>query len=906
MVGFAGRISLEGDADSARQLLPTAMKLADTLRAWKTTQGIGAVTKAYDLGDGSYCVIADLQNMRAMQIVAAPPMRRVDPELHEYKRPDLDTVGIMDPLSGVVLSPIIEDVTVTRRDNEGNDVELPARAIRNFRPAEYTQSRYDSLTARRRLAVKEDPMYMTQSSFEVTYSIHKAVKPSCFTGAMKKLAQLVLGMGRRAETMWEKKWMEQNRKNPLPKQQVDPETDLPFEVRSPFGLYYTDEVLGESTEDPYAVEFKFDYRFAKTHGITFDTENTPWLVEISTRGVHAMPLYLDPVSLTTQGRRRYLEACPELEEFFDEFGGMPIGYAFPTGEDFAKLKNAGEIVQLLSSEEMQEFYQNSAFGSSIGWSFNSRGSQAHNTCMGFKDNMVTGSHYRVTLRIQPEELPEFSEHKTRLATLLRLTDDWALRKVRRMEDHEARQLADMAERNPNRAAQEFEDFVVEPLVTGQAQLLLVKTGFLFSPGRTAFGPLKFPEPLIEGLISVDMRPFGPVPNPPKQCDTPVFVCHIDDQVEVLYFFRDVRDRNTPPPESTRQECQFQGRWTTTTYGGDPYLAGNLYSTRWDWRQEITPTDTVIEYEGRKAGVNGFAGAAAFFSPCIYVSSSTTFMIRFKSTNNSNRGLRIAAAIPFHDRDCYYMAKHESISAVTKSEGMFYESTPGPMRRLYLLYNWVWHWAWFGCGSERNIDAGRVTCKAKKFGEWIDPSCVDDPIPGNFEYWVCPEFYNRETGWSVYAPLWGNANGNADIVGGWTPGGSVFVNIGGILGTAGWSTTTYPSQWSQTTQEAAPVHKGEVWMISNSGFGPIRTFQKEVTGKIDDRNADYYDLGMTDWWWRPSPDDAGNMPWTAVVPNCLGSNIINYAEQIDGSKLLHQGAPESMRTGLFSCYVGVVR
>ena len=42
--------------------------------------------------------------------------------------------------------------------------------------------------------------------------------------------------------------------------------------------------------------------------------------------------------------------------FFDEFGGFPLGVGFPYGDAFDKLKRAGEIVELISEDGMREFY----------------------------------------------------------------------------------------------------------------------------------------------------------------------------------------------------------------------------------------------------------------------------------------------------------------------------------------------------------------------------------------------------------------------------------------------------------------------------------------------------------------------------------------------------------------------
>lgn len=937
MTGFAGRIILEGDTDGARQHLPSVMRFANTLHAWKTTQGMSSVTKAIDLGDGSYAVVADLEHMRAMQVVV-PSSSNYEISTTHY-RLDYDEVGIMDALGGLVKNAVmLPSEVITRTNAEGDEIEIPVDAVREFQPAQYMSGRYDDITARRRLGVREDAMYKNPlANPEIVFSIHQNVKPGCFTGAMRRVAQLVMGMGRRADTMWEKKWARDNDKVALDRKLIDKDTETFKDVVSPFGIYDVPEMFTDpSDQDMVEVKFKFDHRFAKTHGISFDEENKPWLIQISVAGVHAMPLYLDPISLTIEGRERYLEACPELEPIFEEFGGMPIGTAFPTGALFKKWKDAGEIVELLDAEGMEPFYSKSAFSSVIGWSFNNRGTQAHNCCVGENGNLQTGNHYKVTIKLQKEELPEFEGARATLASILGLTELYQLKKVRRMSEDQVEGLLStlgvgfsgesftsagwgdgfwyteydgIEDRIPS-VKQQFEELVVDPTLRGQVALSLVKSDNMLGAAGWAF---KVPEPIFGGLISYDFRPSGPVPDPPKRFDAPIFVCHIDDEIEVLYITADYRDRERKPDENTRAECQFTGKWTHTTYGGTPYMAGNLYSTRWDWRKEITPDDTVTEYDGKKVSVQGHAHCD-FFWICVWVGSTTWFTIKSKSVTKSGKGLRIAAAIPFYDRDCYYMAKHEYVTAETKTEGQHNEGTRGPRTEIWKLYNWVWHWANFdGLCSAGNIDAGKLTCRAKLYGRWEDPSCVDDPIPGKFEYWVCPfdwSMWHGETRpLEVYSPLWsGSYITQPDPV---DESNRPPSSGGSIIGNATWFSAPIPSPWGQTTQTAAPIHKAEVWMVSNSGFGPLRAYFKEVSGKkADDSNHSYDDLGMDDWWWRRSPDDFGNTPWMGVLANYLGSNLLNYPEQINGFTIKHKGGPQNLRVSpsasLANTYVGVVK
>lgn len=887
MTGFAGRIFLEGDADEAKSLLGDAIKLADTLRAWKTTQRINNVTKAFNLRDGSYCVVVDLQNMRALQVVTPtnPVARLVVTEVQDYRR---DEVGVMDVMCGVVTGYGLTTATIQQTNANGDTIDVETDVITGFTPTQKTSTRYSSIDARRRLAVEEDQMYRPLNTPpEIKYSVHAHVKPSCFSGAMRKVAQLLLGVGRPIRPMWEQKWRAQNNKAPLKAKLVSPTTQQQKRVTSPFGLYYATPAL--AGRDRYEMPFKFDYRFAKTHGISFDLDNKPWLIEISTRGVLAMPLYLDPVSTTTEGRARYLQTSPELEEFFDEFGGLPLGITFPSSQTYQKWKKAGEIVELLSAAEMSAFYSNSAFGTDVGWSFNSLGTEAHNCCAGYLNGLSTGNHYKVKIRIEREVFPASSPSKTTLLGYVAPKELYEVNKIRRMSESQAADLVRTYERDATAGRTAFDNLTVTPTLTGQAELSLVRSGILYHPARPRGQPqIKFPDSLMGGLVSFDFGPYI-VGARADRCDAPMFVCHIDDVPEVVNYFADFRPRTSPPGENTREECQFTGTWTATTYGGEPYIAGHFYSSRWDWRLEITPDDTVTTYTGRKSGVQGYVFAYDFFSICLGVGSTTYFTIKYQTVGKQGKGRRISVAVPFNTRDCYYMAQHSYITSSYTYKGQFNEGTPGPQSQLWKLYNFVFHWVG-RCGGVSNINAGSIRCIAKKFGEWEGPSCVADKIPLEIEYSVCPANWDGRPvngPLTVYAPYWDNA----------------------ILGSANFPPGfTIPSPWSETVQTNVGTQEYEIKMISDTGMGEIIAEKEKIVGKdpVTGDPVDFWSLPMSNWWWSFSPDpDTGAMPWMGVTHSCLGNTIINYHTDIDGMMTKSQGQPSNMHAGTSSCYVGVI-
>lgn len=864
MAGYGGRISYEGDLGEASALVNVAIKHANKLQAWKTTQGLSNAVKAFDLGNGHYAVVAELEHMRAIHIVS-PKSDSISTYFPEWSRKDEDFAGVVDVISGYVKNATIadEEVPITKPDGSTENVSLPH--LKSFVCTSKTSERFTDSFRRRRLAVEEDPMFAPlENPNMLIFSEHAHVKPTCYSGAMRKVVQLLLGVGKVLRPTYEERWMKEHKKGFLTREQEKEGGDIPKDVYSAFQLY--DPAVKEPTE----VKLKFDYRFPKTHGIAFNPKNEAWVIEIGQRGVHAMRLYLDPVSTTKAGRKRYLEVSPELEDFFDEFGGMPIGYAIPTGKEFDRLKRAGEIVQLISEGDMHEFYQNSMYSSQHGWCFNSKGTEAHNTCYGYNDQGIgVGYHYAIGIKLAEEEFGEVTEAKAALMGLF--TEEWQIRKIKRMQPSDAVTILQVIEwyNDFDRAARMFDDMVITPFV-GEANLKKMKEGPLWHPAKPKGQPqIKFPEPLIGGLISHDFGRLQGYPVPSGvRCNTPMFVSFCDDTLEVVFYFYDPKKAKNPESYNTREECQIAGSWTSGTYAGDSYVSGNFYSTRWDWRETITPEETKTKYTIEKVGSYNYASADYFFSTCITVTSHTVFHVTYESRSARGRYLGVAVAFPQNDRTAVYMVKMWGASGVSESEGGSNETYISPQVHRYGIYNFVFHWHG-GCGGE---------CIAKKIGEYETASCLSGPPPDVMYYAVCPRGgYAWQNQQITVVASWGN----------------------GIIGSAAWPDLKAPSSWSKTKRVEAPEVECELHMINDSGHGDVIVKKQKVV------DGDGYDLNLSGWWWKFSPDpESGATPSLFSVNSCLGSNVMNYMDDLDGD-LKHKGGPDDMFAGFNQCYTGVI-
>lgn len=149
------------------------------------------------------------------------------------------------------------------------------------------------------------------------------------------------------------------------------------------------------------IEVKYDFRWEKCHGITTGPDGTRWLVEISADGVRAMKFGLDSGSIKSK--------TDAIKQSVIMFGGVPNGKTFPTGEKLAEAVNRGEVRTLRAASRMTDFYGKRDYATTMGWSFNDDGTEAHNTCwqavtpgsevpdLDADGTIFTSYHYRIKI-----------------------------------------------------------------------------------------------------------------------------------------------------------------------------------------------------------------------------------------------------------------------------------------------------------------------------------------------------------------------------------------------------------------------------------------------------------------------------------------------------------------------------
>lgn len=179
----------------------------------------------------------------------------------------------------------------------------------------------------------------------VSGSQYKEICPSMYSGTMTKLVQCILGLGKNKKT-------------------------------------------------PDGVQLRYDYRWAKCHGVLTDAEDLKWLIQISADGIYAMRVPVYPGSASAISSRQ-----KAVREAVALFGGVPSGEAFPAGTALTAAIAAGTVKELASATDVAAVFAKSSYSTAMGWSFNNAGTEAHNTCYSESAGVYTSYHYKLDISL---------------------------------------------------------------------------------------------------------------------------------------------------------------------------------------------------------------------------------------------------------------------------------------------------------------------------------------------------------------------------------------------------------------------------------------------------------------------------------------------------------------------------
>lgn len=870
------RVVYSGDKERAQAFLPKGLQLLRNAQERQRLGGLNVLRDYQVLDDDSYCYVILGGGMAAVHIVAgyAPSVGEVEVERNV----------IPDFVSGVIRNGYIESASRWEGDSR--------RVLSQFHPTLRCAETY-SLWGKKvqvpsygyqefeRLAVEplqgfpelRNPATSGQAA-ERVYSQYTLLRPTMYSGAMRGLVQALMGFGRQRRLPPAKDGQSRGREISLYEKirsgpaQTDVDGGTPPSSRST--STYLTEVANEG------LQVRYDWKFYRTHGLTRAADGRWWLVEISgSAGVIAMPLPLHDATLSSTFRE-LLEQRGDVDalHLIEQFGGFPTGEPFPKAGSLESWIRAGRVVRLAARADLAEFYRHSPYSSDMGWAFNLRGDEAHNTAWRFgDDDLQRGVHYAISLQIGAVRPVKETADSPLLKRLERMRDaglfpdriDAAIWKAARMS---AKQRA-LAIGTDEAVFRYVDALALEPIAVGSARVSRVSEGFLwFSPAAKQDNGniIRFPETVLGHLVSHSMQPASRLAEQPALCHTTMHVFFAGNDLKWVKFYW-VRESSAPAQNTSDfEDCMYVGQWRAHDEVGTRRIPLMFYTNDFDHREELPAGTVDTHIESKDLGYSS-VDVIDFGPPYANEGSVTRtkrFLRRTEVRRVSSPDLGSGVAVPFGDRESYYYAWRRGHAGTEREVQHEYRYLLDP----HHYEHWRNRAPWSG-------------------GEWSSgvgwpPSEGEEP---GTSYWIRleqhPTGYGPVTQRTVCTPgvrhahynwlagtAWHDGNsyspydcGDAADEGPWLSGGEHATSLA--------YSVPEPPLPVPVRELSPPGGEYEVWWISSSTLGQIRTHREEGLG-----------FGL---WATPSPTvDTNLTQYIEATYNCLGeATSARYGLNLNG-------------------------
>jgi len=523
---------------------------------------------------------------------------------------------------------------------------------------------------------------------EVFTQYHR-LKSTWYSGAMAEVVQIVSGFGRQD---FEK----------LPDTLVERvQMILPEKVRQKIESEMGEKTLlpGYSGMPDVDGSIQYSFMFNNTHLVSFDIQGSPWLIQVLASGVWAMPLPMIPAT-TTIAFREYIQDVgdSEIEKILTRFGGIPSGENFPQGADFYRWVRAGVIIRVCDTGD---YYARSPYTSACGWSSNLNGTNLINTCYDYVDDRCYGYTYQIALALESakdkgwlkskntesltvEQSRRLSQYLGALFVELDQHEDMKhsiFYKIRRIDPVE---ILARAANDGAKDVEYWDSYECTPIASHTGRCSITNEGPLYGGLK-----LKLPEPIFEGCISMDFSPRRGGQNSDR-VDTIAFAYYIGDDLKVIKSFRDAR-KSYKTVQGNFDEIMVVGSWEQIEYQGLTGLAGELYSTDFDHRQEIAPTEITTKIEGRDLGYGQpLANFSFYFWTDGRLTRTRYYSHHTQTQHVSGRSINEAFLIPFFSRNSAIYVERESIPGTRNEIKMERLSVRDPNSYEFWTYDASWH------------------------------------------------------------------------------------------------------------------------------------------------------------------------------------------------------------------------
>lgn len=306
--------------------MAAAELLARRLTNLKTVSGVDSLKMARTLPSGAIAIAVDMGGV--LRVIIQKPV--------EPPREAPGTDGLAKSFIPMMFSGAIDNGAV--RPRSGVSIKLSEQCRKRLGGYGKDKQQVAKVVRLQRFEIEHHQMVselMPQQPGSMVVTQYSNQRPTWYSGGMAQVVQIVGGYGRQVFKELPDDKVERAR-IALPEKLLKRIEHEIGNLRLP----------GYTGLPPGDGKFRFDYKFNQTHGVGFDREHKPWLLQVNSRGVYAMPMPMVPATTTT-AFREYIEEMADAEILWilDRFGGMPSGEGFPIqSKDFESWRRAGVIV----------------------------------------------------------------------------------------------------------------------------------------------------------------------------------------------------------------------------------------------------------------------------------------------------------------------------------------------------------------------------------------------------------------------------------------------------------------------------------------------------------------------------------------------------------------------------------
>lgn len=651
---------------------------------------LDSLKNQFDLPDGGYFIVQDMGGI--FKVVA-------------YKPETLKPFEIIDGMAHDYIPMLFSGVfgrNFFRDDEKWLSVKITEQCRKRLANYDPNIAIAKDLTLERFAIEYPEKFQYLKPQLEGPYFRHTQymrIKPTLYSGAMAEVMQIVSGYGRPFD--------EKYKDHPNEKLE-NAQLLLPDNWKIKIDQEIKSQILPGYSGFPNIEGFiQYDYKPSQNDLVAFDVENNPWLLRIQSGGVYAMPLPIIPATSTQTFYDYMLEVGDdEILKILDRFKAMPSGETFPEGNDFETWKRAGVIIKVCDTAD---FYSHSPLYSACGWSINSRGTEAFNTCYTYRnDGLMQVYGYKLTLKLaaitnkgwigsRSSNTEILSAYLSDLFFLLDKAEARAQAityKIRRVEIEE---LISRAQQRNGIANQDdvnyWDNYESKPIANHSGSMRRTTSGSVLwnlPMYPQSMGRFKFPTLTGEGceslvMISPDYK-GGSV-----KCDTVIFGAYIEDQLRYVKYFIDETSFQKEV-ESTFEEGMIVGQWEKTETITPSGLSGYFYTSDFDDRRVNSPSTIYTHITGTDMGY----GNPAYQTPGILMMNGGLSRARYykhvtKTKSVSGDSMDCAICIPNFNRDCILYAFVETTESKSSNEKHDLYSMSDPTSYDLWTFDPIFHW-----------------------------------------------------------------------------------------------------------------------------------------------------------------------------------------------------------------------